>query len=119
VLGQDDVRQQPRAADDFLDVDDRGDVAAAVADEDADPRRLVRDVALDQANLRYKGGIVTYLEVVSTENAALAARLTAVDIEIRRADSTILLIRALGGDWEKPTIAAAPAPPAPPANPPG
>jgi len=75
--------------------------------------------ALDQANLRYKGGIVTYLEVVSTENAALAARLTAVDIEIRRADSTILLIRALGGDWEKPTIAAAPAPPAPPANPPG
>jgi outer membrane protein TolC len=70
--------------------------------------------ALDQANLRYKGGIVTYLEVVSTENAALAARLTAVDIEIRRADSTILLIRALGGDWEKPTIAAAPAPPATP-----
>jgi NodT family efflux transporter outer membrane factor (OMF) lipoprotein len=74
--------------------------------------------ALDQANLRYKGGIVTYLEVVSTENAALAARLTAVDIEIRRADATILLIRALGGDWKKPTVAAAPAP-APPANPSG
>jgi NodT family efflux transporter outer membrane factor (OMF) lipoprotein len=74
--------------------------------------------ALDQANLRYKGGIVTYLEVVSTENAALAARLTAVDIEIRRADATILLIRALGGDWKKPTVAAAPAA-APAANPSG
>jgi outer membrane protein, multidrug efflux system len=75
--------------------------------------------ALDQANLRYKGGIVTYLEVVSTENAALAARLSAVDIEIRRAGATILLIRALGGDWEKPTLAAAPAPAAVPANPSG
>ena len=73
--------------------------------------------ALDQANLRYKGGIVTYLEVVSTENAALAARLTAVDIEIRRAGATVLLVRALGGDWKKPTLAAAPAPaPPPPAS---
>jgi outer membrane protein, multidrug efflux system len=77
--------------------------------------------ALDQANLRYKGGIVTYLEVVATENAALAARLTGVDIEIRRASATVLLVRALGGDWKKPTVAAAPAatPPAPATNQPG
>ena len=58
--------------------------------------------ALDQANLRYKGGIVTYLEVVSTENAALAARLSAADIEIRRAGAAVLLVRALGGDWKEP-----------------
>ncbi len=58
--------------------------------------------ALDQANLRYKGGIVTYLEVVIIENAALQARLSAVDIEIRRANSTVLLIKALGGDWQPP-----------------
>jgi NodT family efflux transporter outer membrane factor (OMF) lipoprotein len=58
--------------------------------------------ALEQANLRYKGGIVTYLEVVSTENAALAARLAAADIEIRRANATVLLVRALGGDWNPP-----------------
>jgi NodT family efflux transporter outer membrane factor (OMF) lipoprotein len=59
--------------------------------------------ALDQANLRYKGGLVTYLEVVSTENAALAARLAAADIEIRRATATVLLVRALGGDWHPPS----------------
>jgi NodT family efflux transporter outer membrane factor (OMF) lipoprotein len=66
--------------------------------------------ALDQANLRYKGGIVTYLEVVSTENAALSARLAAADIDIRRATSTVLLVRALGGDWDHaapPPLAAA------------
>jgi outer membrane protein TolC len=56
--------------------------------------------ALDQANLRYKGGIVTYLEVVSSENAALAARLAAVDIGIRRTNATVLLVKALGGDWQ-------------------
>lgn len=58
--------------------------------------------ALQQANLRYKGGIVTYLEVVSTENAALAARLAAVDIGIRRTNATVLLVKALGGDWQHP-----------------
>ena len=56
--------------------------------------------ALDQANLRYKGGLVTYLEVVSTENAALAAHLAAVDISIRRTNATVLLVKALGGDWQ-------------------
>jgi NodT family efflux transporter outer membrane factor (OMF) lipoprotein len=58
--------------------------------------------ALEQANLRYKGGIVSYLEVVSTENAALAARLAAVDIGIRRTNATVLLVKALGGDWQNP-----------------
>jgi NodT family efflux transporter outer membrane factor (OMF) lipoprotein len=55
--------------------------------------------AADQANLRYKGGIVTYLEVVATQNAALSARLTAVDIDIRRATAAVQLVKALGGDW--------------------
>jgi NodT family efflux transporter outer membrane factor (OMF) lipoprotein len=56
--------------------------------------------ALDQAVYRYKGGVVTYIEVVSTENAALAARLAALDIETRRIGATVLLVRALGGDWQ-------------------
>ena len=57
--------------------------------------------ALDQANLRYKGGLVSYLEVVSTENAALAARLAAVDIGVRRTNATVRLVKALGGDWKR------------------
>jgi NodT family efflux transporter outer membrane factor (OMF) lipoprotein len=59
--------------------------------------------ALDQAVFRYHGGIVTYLEVVSTENAALAARLSAVDIQTRRIAASVLLVKALGGDWHATT----------------
>jgi NodT family efflux transporter outer membrane factor (OMF) lipoprotein len=58
--------------------------------------------ALDQANYRYRGGLVTYLEVVSTENAALSARLAAVDILTRRMTASVLLVKALGGDWNAP-----------------
>ena len=39
------------------------------------------------------------LEVVSTENAALAARLSATDIQLRRMTAAVLLVKALGGGW--------------------
>ena len=62
------------------------------------------DGALAQANFRYKCGLVTYLEVVSTENAALAAHIAAIDIEVRRITASVLLIKALGGDWNRAAI---------------
>ncbi len=55
--------------------------------------------ALDQANKRYAGGLVTYLEVVSTENVALSAQLSAVNILTRRMTASVLLAKALGGGW--------------------
>ncbi|HWY73086.1 MAG TPA: efflux transporter outer membrane subunit [Burkholderiaceae bacterium] len=56
--------------------------------------------ALQQAEYRYKGGAATYLEVVSTENAALAARLSAASIQLRRMNAAVLLVKALGGGWQ-------------------
>ena len=50
-LGEDHAGQLPRPLDDPLHVDHRGDVAAAMADEDADPRRLVGHVALGRIGL--------------------------------------------------------------------
>jgi outer membrane protein TolC len=58
--------------------------------------------ALEQAQYRYQGGIVTYLEVVTEENAALSAQLSAADIQVRRLNASVLLVKALGGRWENP-----------------
>jgi NodT family efflux transporter outer membrane factor (OMF) lipoprotein len=54
---------------------------------------------------RYKGGVVAYLEVLTAQNVALAAKQTAIDILRRRLSASVLLVKALGGGWaglEKP-----------------
>jgi NodT family efflux transporter outer membrane factor (OMF) lipoprotein len=63
--------------------------------------------ALEQAQYRYAGGIATYLEIVVAENAALAARLSAADIQLRRMVASVQLVRALGGGWNTPGPVAA------------
>jgi len=55
--------------------------------------------ALEQAQYRYKTGLVTYLEVASTETTALQAQLSRVDIQNRRMNASVLLVKALGGGW--------------------
>jgi NodT family efflux transporter outer membrane factor (OMF) lipoprotein len=57
--------------------------------------------ALQQAQYRYKAGLVTYLEVASTESTALQAQLANVTIQLRRMDASVLLVKALGGGWQK------------------
>lgn len=48
---------------------------------------------------RYKGGLVTYLEVITAQSIALSNERTEADILRRRMDGSILLIKALGGGW--------------------
>jgi NodT family efflux transporter outer membrane factor (OMF) lipoprotein len=54
---------------------------------------------LEQATARYEAGAAAYLEVVVAENAYLAARLSAADIQARRMNGSVLLVKALGGGW--------------------
>ena len=60
--------------------------------------------SLDLSEIRYKGGVTSYLEVITAQNAALADEVTAVNILGRRMASTVLLIQALGGGWDRSSL---------------
>lgn len=51
------------------------------------------------AQRRYEGGIADYVEVTSTQTAALQARRAALDARVRRLNAAVSLLRAVGGDW--------------------
>jgi NodT family efflux transporter outer membrane factor (OMF) lipoprotein len=57
--------------------------------------------SLDLSNTRYEGGVTSYLEVITAQNAALSDEVTAVNILGRRMASAVLLIEALGGGWDR------------------
>lgn len=60
--------------------------------------------SLELSVTRYKGGVTTYLEVITAQNAALADQVTAVNILGRRMASAVLLIQALGGGWDRSAL---------------
>jgi NodT family efflux transporter outer membrane factor (OMF) lipoprotein len=64
--------------------------------------------SLDLSITRYKGGVTSYLEVITAQNAALADEVTAVNILGRRMANTVLLIQALGGGWDRSSLPARP-----------
>jgi NodT family efflux transporter outer membrane factor (OMF) lipoprotein len=60
--------------------------------------------SLDLSITRYKGGVTSYLEVITAQNAALTDEVTAVNILGRRMANTVLLIQALGGGWDRSSL---------------
>jgi NodT family efflux transporter outer membrane factor (OMF) lipoprotein len=60
--------------------------------------------SLDLSVIRYKGGVTSYLEVITAQSAALSDEVTAVNILGRRMANTVLLIQALGGGWDQSSL---------------
>jgi NodT family efflux transporter outer membrane factor (OMF) lipoprotein len=94
-----DYRESALAA--FQQVDDN---LAALRILEAEAGQQHRAVVSAQESLqlftnRYKGGVDTYLQVVTSQTAALANERNETDIQRRRMDATVLLIKALGGGW--------------------
>ena len=56
--------------------------------------------SLELSMNRYRGGLVTYLEVITAQSTALTNERTEVDLMRRRMDASVLLIKALGGGWD-------------------
>jgi NodT family efflux transporter outer membrane factor (OMF) lipoprotein len=65
-----------------------------------------RSLAL--SNIRYDGGVTSYLEVITAQNAALSNEVTAVNILGQRMASAVLLIEALGGGWDRSNLPRSP-----------
>jgi NodT family efflux transporter outer membrane factor (OMF) lipoprotein len=56
-------------------------------------------LSLELFTNRYRGGVDTYLQVITAQTAALSNERNEVDIRRRRMSATVLLVKALGGGW--------------------
>jgi NodT family efflux transporter outer membrane factor (OMF) lipoprotein len=55
--------------------------------------------SLQLFNNRYQGGVDNYLQVITAQTIALTNERNEIDIQRRRMDASVLLIKALGGGW--------------------
>jgi NodT family efflux transporter outer membrane factor (OMF) lipoprotein len=92
-------RQQVLTA--FQQVEDNLASLRILANEAVRQQRAVEAArrAEQLAMNRYQGGMVTYLDVISTQSIRLQNERIAVGIERRRMQASVALIRALGGGW--------------------
>ncbi len=54
---------------------------------------------LEISNTRYKGGVITYLEVAIAQSSSLGHEQTVVQLAARRLNAAVALIKALGAGW--------------------
>jgi NodT family efflux transporter outer membrane factor (OMF) lipoprotein len=50
---------------------------------------------------RYVGGVDNYLQVITAQTVLLADQRNDIDIERRRMDASVLLVKAVGGGWDR------------------
>ncbi|CAB3756332.1 efflux transporter outer membrane subunit [Paraburkholderia solisilvae] len=89
------------------------DAYGEVEDSLASLRLLAQEIVTQQASVKaaadasaqathlYTGGLENYYDVIVAQNIELAARLTNIDIEMRRMTADVALIKALGGGWNR------------------
>ncbi len=86
----------------FQEVEDNL-AAQRILDSEAETQQAAVSAAEQSLALstnRYRGGVTTYLEVITAQSAALSNERTAVQILGRRMTASVQLIKALGGGWD-------------------
>jgi NodT family efflux transporter outer membrane factor (OMF) lipoprotein len=86
----------------FQDVEDQLSGLRILEQESSVEARAVAAAqhSFDISNQRYKGGVTSYLEVLTAEATLLQDQRTAIDIESRQFAANVGLVRALGGGWD-------------------
>jgi NodT family efflux transporter outer membrane factor (OMF) lipoprotein len=93
----------------FQDVEDNLAALRVLSDESKQQDAAVKSAerSLKLANNRYKGGITTYLEVITAQSVALTNERTAVQLLSRRMVASVGLVKALGGGWDVSSLPSA------------
>ncbi len=86
----------------FGDVEDQLSGLRILEQESSAEQRAVTSAqqSFDVSNQRYKGGVTSYLEVLTAEATLLSNQRTAIDIQTRQFVSSVGLVRSLGGGWD-------------------
>jgi len=86
----------------FNDVEDQLSGLRIMEQESGVEQKAVESAqhSLDLSNRRYKGGVTSYLEVLTAEATLLQNQRTAIDLQTRQFVASVGLVRALGGGWD-------------------
>jgi len=90
----------------FQQVEDGLTGLITLADASAAQQKAVEDAQryLNIANDRYVGGLVTFLDVVTAEQTLLNNQRLATQLAGQRLVTSVFLIKALGGGWDRKDI---------------
>jgi NodT family efflux transporter outer membrane factor (OMF) lipoprotein len=86
----------------FQDVEDQLSNLRVLEQEATVEQRAVgaAQQSFDLSNQRYRGGVTSYLEVLTAEATLLQNQRTVIDLQTRQFASSVSLVRALGGGWD-------------------
>jgi NodT family efflux transporter outer membrane factor (OMF) lipoprotein len=86
----------------FNDVEDQLSGLRILEQESVVEKRAVASAqnSFDLSNQRYKGGVTSYLEVLTAETTLIDNQRTAIDLQTRQFVASVGLVRSLGGGWD-------------------
>lgn len=92
----------------FQQVEDSLAGLNALAAASESQARAVSDAerTLTLANSRYTGGLVSYLDVITAQEQVLSNERLAAQIQGQQFVTSVLLVKALGGGWDRSSISA-------------
>jgi NodT family efflux transporter outer membrane factor (OMF) lipoprotein len=93
----------------FQQVEDNLSALRTLASEEQTQRIATQSaqLSLKLTMNRYRAGAVSYLDVVTAQTIALTNERTEDQIQARRVDAAALLVKALGGGWDRTALAGA------------